>query len=115
LQNYGLSQLTGEDASDISSPDDPMGQMIKAGVSDFKVGLPSPRTLTREEMLSLEVPVYVGLADRSPITVKSDAEENARLIPNSTVKIWENTTHSLPMQIPKELGVDLNNFWDSND
>lgn len=111
-RNYGLAQITGEDASNIAS-DDPLAQMIKAASTYYSASLPTPKTLTEEELAEFSMPIYVALAENSPITSKKSAE-NAAIIPKATVKVWENTTHSLPMEVAKELAIELNEFWNKN-
>lgn len=40
-------------------------------------------------------------------------DERAEFLPHGTVEVWPGTTHSLPMQIPQELGPRLEAFWKS--
>jgi hydrolase or acyltransferases (alpha/beta hydrolase superfamily) len=84
--------------------------MIKAASTEFSSSLPSPKTLSVEELKNINFPVYVALSDKSAITGKA-AEDAAKLIPNATVKVWENTTHSLPMEVKEELAKELEIFW----
>ncbi|MBA4506431.1 alpha/beta hydrolase, partial [Corynebacterium sanguinis] len=39
------------------------------------------------------------------------AEKARQAIPHATVRVWPNTTHSLPFQVPQELGAELGSFW----
>lgn len=111
-RNYGLAKISGADASDIAS-DDPIARMVKAAATYYSSSLPTPKTLKTAELEKLDMPVYVALADHSPITGKK-AAENANRIPNATVRVWTNTTHSLPMEVVDELATDLNAFWADN-
>ncbi len=113
IRDYGLSKISGEDFSDIGS-DDPLAQMIAEASSNYSNALPTPSTLTDEELKALSIPVYVALADNSPITTPT-TKEKAELIPNAEVKIWESTTHSLPMEVAEALADELNIFWQKND
>lgn len=108
-RNYGLAKISGADTSDIAS-DDPIARMVKAAATYYSLSLPTPKTLTTAELEKLDMPVYIALADHSPITGKK-AVENANKIPNATVRVWTNTTHSLPMEVVDELATDLNVFW----
>ncbi len=108
-RNYGLAKISGADASDVVS-DDPIARMVKAAATYYSLSLPTPKTLTTAELAKLDMPVYVALADHSPITGKK-AVENANRIPNATIRVWTNTTHSLPMEVVNELETDLNAFW----
>ena len=112
-RNYGLAQISGEAPSDVGS-DDPLARMISAGSAYYSASLPTPETLTTEELSNLPMPVYVALAENSPLTDETDAK-NAELIPGATVKIWANTTHSLPMEVADELASELTRFWNENE
>jgi len=108
-RDYGIAKMSGEDAQDVSS-DDPVARMITLASSSYASSLPNPKTLTQQDWDSLGIPVYVALSDNSPITGPK-ALENAQKIPGAAVKVYENTTHSLPMQVPAELAADLDRFW----
>ena len=108
-KNYALAQISWEDSENIST-ENPLAQMIKAASTEFSSSLPSPKTLSVEELKNINFPVYVALSDKSAITGKA-AEDAAKLISNATVKVWENTTHSLPMEVKEELAKDLEIFW----
>lgn len=113
-RNEGLALITGEAPSDIAS-DDPMARMITAANTYYSASLPTPETLTAEELATkLGMPIYIALAENSPITGEK-AAENAKLIPQATVKVWANTTHSLPMEVADELASVLNQFWRENE
>ncbi len=111
-RNYGLAKISGEDASEIAS-DDPLARMITAAAAYYSPSLPTPKALTTGDLKKLDMPVYVALAENSPITGEK-AAENANIIPKATVKVWANTTHSLPMEIADELAIALNAFWADN-
>lgn len=108
-RNHGLAAMTGEDVSSVAT-DDPLAKMISAATAHYIASLPTPPTLTENELSALAMPVYVALGGNSPITT-SKTEENARLIPHVTVRTWENSTHSLPMEVASELAVELEQFW----
>lgn len=88
--------------------------MITAASSNYSPELPSPKVLSNAELQGLTMPVYVALAEHSAIT-GDNAFENANKIPNAKVRIWSNTTHSLPMEVSENLAEDLNEFWKLNE
>ncbi len=71
--------------------------------------LPNPKTLSDEELKHINFPVYIALSDKSTITGEV-AKQSAKIIPNATVKVWENTSHSLPMEVKEELAKELEVF-----
>lgn len=109
IRDYGLSKISNEDVSNISS-DDPLAKMISIGSSGFKTELPTPKVLNKEDIRSFDKPVYVAVADNSLITTNKTTE-CAELFPKGSVKVYKNTTHSLPMEVSEELTNDLNKFW----
>ncbi len=109
IRDYGLSKISNEDVSDISS-DDPLATMISIASSGYDSELPTPKTLSKDDIKSLNIPVYVAIADNSSIT-SEETLENAKLFLKGEVKVYENTTHSLPMEVSSELSDDLNKFW----
>ncbi len=113
LKNYGLSKITGEDPNIIESSNDPMAEMIKIATTGFTNSLPTPKTLNSDELSELRMPVYLGIADKSPLTGEK-AIKNAKNISSATIRVWKNSTHSLPMEVPEKLGDELNKFWLEN-
>lgn len=112
-RDLGLSKISGEDVADVSS-NDSLALMIATAGTEYSAEIPTPGVLSKKDLSSLEFPVYVAIAENSPITGDS-AFKNASEIPNATVKIWKNTTHSLSMEVKDELADELNNFWDKNE
>lgn len=93
---------------------DPMALMIESGTQHFAAELPTPSPLSTEEAAALTMPVYVAIAGRDSMAGGNGAAEHAReLLPNSTVKIWPEATHSLPMQEAEPLAEFLDDFWRS--
>ncbi len=106
----GLNKIGGVDAEDVD-PDDPLARLIAQGSRHFDSGsLPSPTVLSDSELKSLPMPVYVAIAESS-LSGGEGAAEKAELIPDAQVKIWPNTTHSLPMQVAPALDAELETFW----
>lgn len=112
-RDVGLAKISGEDPREIAS-EDPLAKMIAVASSNYSAELPSPKVLSKSELQGLTMPVYVALAESSAIT-GDKAFENANIIPNAKVRIWSNTTHSLPMEVSENLAEDLNEFWKLNE
>jgi pimeloyl-ACP methyl ester carboxylesterase len=111
-RDYGLAKMTGGDPQVVSSGD-AMARMITAASAGFSAKLPAPKTLSANELKQLAMPVYVALGGKSPITGKG-AAKNVRCIPKVTARLFENGTHSLPMEYPEKIGEALNGFWGEN-
>ncbi|MFE7509400.1 alpha/beta fold hydrolase [Promicromonospora sp. NPDC057488] len=99
-------------SDDEVDPDDPLARMISVGSESYSSsGLPSPSVLSDADLRALPMPVYVAIASDSSLAGGEAAAEKARLIPDAQVKIWPDTTHSLPMQVAPALDAELETFW----
>ena len=113
-RDAAVARMAGEDPDQIAS-DDPVARMITAGGTGYSAALPTPKPLTDEQLRDLPMPVYVAIADGSPITKGQESVDRAGLIPDAQARLWPNTTHSLPMQVPDELAAELGDFWNRHD
>ncbi|MBM7785048.1 alpha/beta fold hydrolase [Tenggerimyces flavus] len=109
-RDHALNKIGGVEDEEVD-PNDPMARMIAAGTEHFSSGsLPTPSPLTDAQLKGLPMPVYVALASDKSLA-GGGAAEKAELIPDAQVKVWPNTTHSLPMQAGKPLDAELESFW----
>ncbi len=110
-------RISGEDPSQIDPDDldDPVVRMITAGATGYSAELPTPRPLAEDQLRGLTMPVYVALADASPITGGHASLAKAEVIGDVTARVWPDTTHSLPMQVAEPLAEELATFWAAND
>ena len=53
------------------------------------------------------MPTYVAIADRDSLAGGGAAADQARRLPDGTVDVWPDTTHSLPMQAKDKLDAEL--------
>lgn len=107
----GLAEIGGTDVEDVQERT-PVSEMINAAAQHYSAQLPTPQVLNDEEISSLTMPVYVGIAAEKSLAGGDEAARRAtNLLPNAHVKIWENTTHSLPFQVVQPLGSELRQFW----
>lgn len=90
---------------------DPVARMIDRGAAGYSASLPTPTPLSDAQLARLTMPTYVAIADRASLAGGAGAAERARGLANGTVKVWPNTTHSLPMQAAAPLANELEAFW----
>lgn len=107
-------RMVGEDPADISA-DDPVARMITAGATGYSAALPTPEPLTDDQLRALPMPAYVAIADGSPLNRGQESVDRAGLIPDCQARLWPDTSHSLPMQVPDELAAELAEFWSRHD
>jgi pimeloyl-ACP methyl ester carboxylesterase len=80
-------------------PDDPVARMISEATEHYAVKLPLPERLTGTQLRGLHMPVYAALAGRSALHNGAQAAAVARAeIPDPTIELWPDATHSLPME-----------------
>ena len=108
LRERALTEIGGGESAD---PDDPIARMITAGADHYAAQLPNPKVLTDDQLRGLTMPVYVAIADHDSLAGGQRAAERAAALPDGTVRVWPDTTHSLPMQVSAELSVELDRFW----
>ncbi len=109
-RDHALNKIGGVEDSEVD-PNDPMARMIAAGAEHYSSGsLPTPTPLTDEELEALPMPVYVAIASDKSLS-GGDAAKKAEQIPDAQIKVWPNTTHSLPMQAGSALDAELEKFW----
>ena len=103
--------LTEVGGGERAEPGDPIASMIGAGAAHYQAQLPNPRLLSAAQLDTLTMPVYVAIADSHSLAGGSRAADRARQLPHTTVEIWPDTTHSLPMQVAEQLDARLQEFW----
>lgn len=101
----GLASIGGADGADTG--ESPIGAMIDAGAAGYRAALPTPVQPDDAALARLTMPVFVGLGGRSAVTDTEAAAARARTLPNATVRVWPDGTHSLPMQYPDALHEEL--------
>jgi pimeloyl-ACP methyl ester carboxylesterase len=83
---------------------DPVARMISEATEHYVVKLPQPKRLTGTQLRRLLMPVYAALAGRSVMHNGARAADVARAeIPDSTIELWPDATHSLPMEQTAQL------------
>jgi pimeloyl-ACP methyl ester carboxylesterase len=107
VRNAALGRVGGVEYD----PNDDMAKMIAAGSEHFSASLPQPAPLDDDQLQELTMPTYVAIADRDSLAGGGAAADRARRLPDGTVEVWPDTTHSLPMQVKDKLDSRLKGFW----
>lgn len=110
-RDHALAKIGGVSIAEIRA-ESPIGTMVSAGAKQFQAALPNPRPLTGAELARLTMPTYVAIAGAQSLAGGQRAAARAKQLATATVDVWPGTTHSLPMQVPKQLAQRLRNFWD---
>lgn len=96
IRDRALAEIDG--SGEALDDTDPTTRMIRAGTEHYRASLPQPAVMDADELASLSMPVYIALADHRSLAGGEAAEEAARGLPDGTVEVWPDSTHSLPMQ-----------------
>jgi pimeloyl-ACP methyl ester carboxylesterase len=97
-------------------PDDPVARMISEATEHYAVKLPVPERLTSTQLRALNMPVYAALAGRSVMHNGAHAADVARAeIPDPTIELWPEATHSLPMEQAATLDRTILAFMAAHD
>ena len=99
MRNYALGKVGGVEYD----PNDDMAKMIAAGSEHFSATLPQPARLDDDELQELTMPTYVAIADRDSFAGGNAAADRARLLPQGTVEVLSDTTHSPPCRRKTDL------------
>lgn len=93
----------------------PMSEMIDAAASGYSTALPMPRELSDAQWASLTMPVRLDIGGASELAGgQKSADRLAELVPDATVTVWPDATHSIPMDKSEELGPLLLDFWEQS-
>jgi pimeloyl-ACP methyl ester carboxylesterase len=97
-------------------PEEPVARMISEATEQYVLKLPVPERITATQLGGLGMPVYAALAGRSVMHNGAHAAEVARTeIPDPTVELWPDATHSLPMEESAQLDRTILAFMASHD
>lgn len=112
-RDQALAAIGGVTVDDVRASD-PTGDLIAAATEAFdSSSLPTPRPLSTAQLEALDMPVYVAIAGRGSQAGGAKAAARARShLPNATVQVWPEASHSLPMQEHEALAQRLVGFWD---
>ncbi|MFI6183808.1 alpha/beta fold hydrolase [Nonomuraea sp. NPDC051191] len=102
----------GADASD----DEPVANLISAGMRDFTAFLPPPTYPADDTVAGLDVPVLALIAGRSIIHDPRKAARRARrLLAKGVVELWPDASHAINGEFPERVNARVLTFVDEVD
>ena len=88
--------------------DQPLAQMIEAGMMTYRLKLPIPSVIDETRIAALEIPTLVILAGRSPMHDTQAAAVTARrLLRRGTVKIYPDASHAISGERADAIAADI--------
>jgi pimeloyl-ACP methyl ester carboxylesterase len=91
-------------------------RLIDAATTDFVVRLPPPKSITDEQLRSLDVPVLGLLGGRSVMLRADRAAQRARkTLRHGEIEVWPQASHAINGEYPDEIAERAHRFWDAVD
>ena len=113
LQRRVFSWIAGGADLDDSPPE---AALISAGSTDYVLRKAMPKSLTDDQLRSLDIPVLALIAGRSVMLDAARAAARARnLLPRGQVELWADASHAINGEYPVEIAERAGRFWDDVD
>lgn len=91
--------------------DEPVADMIEAGMQGYALKLSAPTRPTDEQLASIRLPVLAVLAGESRMHDPAAAAETARrTLANGTVQTYPTASHAINGEHPEEIAADIAAF-----
>jgi pimeloyl-ACP methyl ester carboxylesterase len=88
--------------------DEPIAQLIEAGMQGYRIKLPAPTRFSDAELASIEAPTLVIIAGESVMHDPEDAAATAeRALVDATVLTYDGASHAVNGEEPKRLADDI--------
>lgn len=91
--------------------DEPVADMIEAGMQHYRLRLPQPTRISEERLGRLDLPVLAIIAGNSVMHDPESAAETARrALPHGTVRLYPGASHAVNGEQPAQIATDIANF-----
>ncbi|WP_341719252.1 alpha/beta hydrolase [Micromonospora sp. FIMYZ51] len=91
--------------------DEPVADMIEAGMQHYRLRLPQPGRISEEQLGRLDLPVLAIIAGNSVMHDSRKAAETAeRALPRGTVRTYPDASHAVNGEHPEQLANDITTF-----
>ncbi|MBX7268604.1 alpha/beta hydrolase [Micromonospora sp. Llam7] len=91
--------------------DEPVADMIEAGMQHYRLRLPQPARISEERLGGLDMPVLAIIAGESVMHDSQAAAETAeRVLPRGTVRVYPGASHAVNGEQPEQIADDIATF-----
>lgn len=91
--------------------DEPVADMIEAGMQHYRLRLPQPTRISEEQLGRLDLPVLAIIAGNSVMHDPQSAAETARrALRHGTVRLYPGASHAVNGEQPAQLATDIADF-----
>lgn len=102
-------------ANDAPVDEEPVADMIEAGMQHYALGTPTPTRFTDEQLAAVKAPVLLIMAGRSRMHDAASAVEAAeRTLDDGTVLTYEEASHAINGEEPNRIAEDVSAFLRQN-
>ncbi|ROR72378.1 alpha/beta fold hydrolase [Bogoriella caseilytica] len=101
-------------ANDAPVEDEPIAEMIEAGMQHFALGSPAPTRFDDEQLQEIDIPMLVIMAGQSRMHDSAEAAANAeRLLTHGTVVTYDGASHAITGEEPASIAEEVAAFMDN--
>lgn len=101
-------------ANDAPVEDEPIAEMIEAGMQHFSIGTPAPTRFSDEQLQGIEIPTLAIMAGQSRMQDSADAAATAeRLLNLGTVVTYDDASHAITGEEPDRIAEQVTAFMDN--
>lgn len=98
-------------ANDAPVEDEPVADMIEAGMQHYALGAPAQSRFTETQLAEVEVPVLVVMAGASRMHDSAAAAAYAeQVLPDAEVRTYDGASHAIIGEEPERLATDIDAF-----
>ena len=96
-----LSYISGGAKADESEP---IAKLIGLGMRSYKISLPAPVLFSKEQLLTIDVPILALMAKNSTMHDSEKAvRQTSSYAPHIQIECWPNASHAINGEFPEEV------------
>lgn len=98
-------------ANDAPVEDEPVAEMIEAGMQHYALGAPGPTRFSGEQLAGVRKPVLAIMAGRSRMHDSASAADNAEaVLARGAVRTYDDASHAINGEEPDRIAQDVDEF-----
>lgn len=98
-------------ANDAPVEDEPVAEMIEAGMQHYALGAPGPTRFSDEQLAGVRMPVLAIMAGQSRMHDSASAADNAEaVLAHGAVRTYDDASHAVNGEEPDRIAQDVDEF-----
>lgn len=83
---------------------EPIARLIELGMRNYKIRLPAPVLISKEQLLTIDVPILALMAKNSTMHDSEKAvRQTSSYAPHIQIECWPNASHAINGEFPEEV------------